>query len=474
MASHLLAGVARSDITPPPGIGHAGWGAQTHQRAAGVDLPLWLTALAIGDGEQTVVVIDIDTMYLFEEEAAAVQRAVADLTRLPAGNIRLSYTHTHSGPLTGKAWSAWMQEGPEMIPSYDEGLQHAAAGAAWAAMNALEPVRVGANRGEARIGVNRRFQRPEDGAVVVGRNRAGPVDPEVLVVRLDTLAGDPLATIVNYACHPITVGPDNDRITPDYPGVTKRVVEAATGSTCLFLQGAAGDIGPLRGVARGGAGEYKRLGAILGHEASRLWWEMELPPRTETYRGTLESGSPLAIYDDLPREEPDRRLRVETRTAALPTRDIGDPDEYEAAFQHSVERLNALRARGAGDDAIREQTMHTKRSGMRAGLARRITEIPSWEVSVQGIALGDDIVLQAIAAEPFVLIGRQVKDRSPFAYTLFSGYSNVGWAYLPTADAYPLGGYEIEISPFAPEAAELLIESCLDMLHALSGSGDSE
>ena len=36
--------------------------------------------------------------------------------------------------------------------------------------------------------------------------------------------------------------------------------------------------------------------------------------------------------------------------------------------------------------------------------------------------------------------------------------------YLPTADAYPLGGYEIEITPFAPEAAEVAVEECLRLL----------
>jgi O-methyltransferase involved in polyketide biosynthesis len=119
MNAMLSAGVARSDITPPIGIGHAGWGAQAHQRAVGVDLPLWATALAICDGREIFVIIDIDTMYLFEDEAAAVLSAVARLTKIPQTHIRLSYTHTHSGPLSGNAWSAWMQEGPEMIAAYD-------------------------------------------------------------------------------------------------------------------------------------------------------------------------------------------------------------------------------------------------------------------------------------------------------------------------------------------------------------------
>src|SRR5919199_3944352 len=98
MALQLSAGTARTDITPPIGIAHAGWGAQTHQRAAGVDLPLWATALALSDGSQTVVVVDIDLMYVWDREAADARQAVAELTGLPLSNIRLSYTHTHSGP----------------------------------------------------------------------------------------------------------------------------------------------------------------------------------------------------------------------------------------------------------------------------------------------------------------------------------------------------------------------------------------
>ena len=101
MSKQLKAGIARVDITPPPGIAHAGWGAQTHQRAAGIDLPLWATALALSDDDQTVVIIDIDLIYLWEPEVFTVQKAVVDMTGLPASNIRLAYTHTHSGPVNG-------------------------------------------------------------------------------------------------------------------------------------------------------------------------------------------------------------------------------------------------------------------------------------------------------------------------------------------------------------------------------------
>ena len=115
MAEQFWAGVARVDITPPIGIAHAGWGAQVHERAAGVDMPLTATALALRGGEQTVVIIDIDRGDLWDATAAAARQAISELTGLPESNIRLSYTHTHSGPILDRGWSSWVGGGGEMV-----------------------------------------------------------------------------------------------------------------------------------------------------------------------------------------------------------------------------------------------------------------------------------------------------------------------------------------------------------------------
>ncbi len=470
MTSHLLAGVARTDITPPLGIAHAGWGAQSHQRAAGIDLPLWATALALSDGNETIVIVDIDLIYLWDAEAPAVHQAVVELTGLPASNVRLAYTHTHSGPVNGSTWSSWIKQGAEMVPAYDASLAHRIAGVAWAALQKLTPVRIAAGSGTSAINVNRRFQRPEDGAVICGRNWEGPVDHQVQVVRIDTLDGQPFAAIVNYACHPITVGPDCDQVTPDYPGVVKRVVEQATGATCLFLQGATGDLGPIRGVARGGFDAYKRLGAMLGHEASRVWWELELPQHHERYIGTLESGSPLAIYADEPISEPARFVKVATRPIDLPLKTMLPPEQLEAERDAHVAQLNALRENGGDEAAITRETMLAKRAAMRADLSRQSQGRTHRTFELQAFALGHDIVLLGMPGEPFVETGLAIKGNSPFAHTLFSGYSNIGWAYIPTAAAYPLGGYEVEVSPFSPEAANLVVHEAQTLLRELHHS----
>jgi neutral ceramidase len=474
MGSQLQAGVARADTTPPIGVAHANWGAQTHQRARGIDLPLWTTALALSDGDETCVIVDVDIIGIREPEINHCRELVAQRTGLPLSNIRVSYTHTHSGPTGGASQRAsWTTEGTEMAPAYQEELRYQIAGVAWAALQDLQPVRFESGSGQSTIAINRRFARPEDDVVIVGRNWDGVVDHEVKVVRLDTLDGDPLAAVVNYACHPIVVGPDGDLITPDYPGVVKRAVESATGATCLFLQGATGDVGPVRGGARNGLTEYRRLGTILGLEASRVWWETEVPRREEEYLGTLESGAPLAIYRDNPVEHTvpngGTMLRVGIREMRLPVKQFRSADERDAEFEQAFQALNRLRESGGSDEAIRHQTMLCKRASMRASLSRQNQGQTHRALEIQAIVLGNDTALVAIPGEPFVSIGMQVKQGSPFPHTLFSGYTNVGGGYIPMPEDYPLGGYEVEVSPFTEDAAQVVVDECLALLRELEG-----
>ena len=64
------------------------------------------------------------------------------------------------------------------------------------------------------------------------------------------------------------------------------------------------------------------------------------------------------------------------------------------------------------------------------------------ECPVQALRLGD-IALVGVAGEAFAEIGLAVKARSPFAHTIFLGYTNGCLGYIPTAAAYPAGGYEV-------------------------------
>ena len=69
----LKSGAGRTDITPPVGIAHAGWGAATHQRAEGVDMPFYATSLFVTDGELEIAIVDLDIGILTNEDGMSVR-----------------------------------------------------------------------------------------------------------------------------------------------------------------------------------------------------------------------------------------------------------------------------------------------------------------------------------------------------------------------------------------------------------------
>src|SRR3954462_15101859 len=100
----LLAGTGRRCTNPPPNIAHGGWGAQKHEQAEGIDMDLWVTALALSDKTTTALFLDLDIQILTNQVTARIRPAVSQATGLPIQNIRASATHTHSGPVPYKSW----------------------------------------------------------------------------------------------------------------------------------------------------------------------------------------------------------------------------------------------------------------------------------------------------------------------------------------------------------------------------------
>jgi hypothetical protein len=458
----LRAGVARTLITPPVGIAHAGWGAQMHQRAEGVDLDLFATVLVVAGGAIQAAIVDVDCCTIGRELALAIRTGVADLTGIPLPHVRLSYSHTHSGPMLGPTW---MTEGEELIPGYVASLPGRIAGTAWEAQRRLAPARVAVGAGASDIGVNRRL-RLESGRVVVGRNWPGFADREVLVVRLDDLEGRPIAVLVHFGCHPTIMGPPNRVITPDYPGVVRQVVGDALGAPCLFLQGSTGNV-HARVDFVGDPAVYRRLGAILGHEAAKVALGLQSQPTRERLLRVVESGAPLAMYADEPSGEPDGTLRVATRSVRLGVKAYPPFAEAEAEARRQAARLAELRGRVAPDE-LQAAVGVARRAQMFASKARQYAGKQEIEAELHGLRLGP-AGLVGFPGEPFSEIGARVKAQSPFRWTLFSGYTNDYLGYVPTREAYDEGGYEVDTSPFLPDTADRLVEGSLALLADLHG-----
>jgi len=452
--SGLLAGVARADITPPSGIAQMNWGAQRHVAAAGIDAAGFIaTALVVSDGRQKFAMVDVDALSVRHLDKLIPRAAAA--TGIPATHIRLGATHTHAGPmLTGVKGPVGMDLSPfrEPYDRYWATVADKIVGAIVEANAKLAPVHVGAGRGVGTININRRIRAADGKPPAVGVNPEGFIDGDLNVVRMDDAAGKPVAVIVNYQCHGTVMAWDNEHISPDWPGMMRKVVERALpGALCLFFQGAAGDQGPVEGFT----GDLKvahRLGTILGHQAAALALQVETTKRAPRFEGFVESTAYIAKQPwrvDGPR---DGTLKFASKILELP------PRKYTAAEMERM-RTAVKEAESQLPSAADKQVAEARLRRVRDLLEQwqRPYDATPVKVRVQVLRIGE-VALVAMPGEPFAEIGVAVKKASPFAVTLFCGYSSgEGGDYMPMESEYDLQGYEVDRTPYGRGAAAKLI-----------------
>ena len=413
----LQAGVGRANITPAIDawlVGFAG-------RATGAQAirdELFATALVLDDGTTRLAIVSCDIISIHPRLIAETRALVHTATGIPADNVMICCTHTHSGP------PGYATENSRPVDrAHAADLSFRLAGAVQMANARLAPAALAHDSGEATIGINRR-EVVGPGQTILGENPGGPVDHSVGVLRVDRVDGAPLALVVNYACHPVILGPRSLVVSADYVGRTRGIVEATTGAQFLFIQGACGDINPLGGVQADDV-NLVRLGTILAGEVVRVW--ASLRPQIH------DSG--LRAF----------RTHVELPVGELPGQAQGagtwnKADRLDQEFPWAVE---------LGEHGAR--------------------------MEVQALAIGD-LALVSNASEPFVETGLATKQASPFARTFFAGYTNGCIGYVPTAQAFPHGGYEVLQAwvgyrlpaPIAPEAEQMAVRTSVEALEQVA------
>ena len=444
----LTAGVARVDITPPVGFRLQGM-MRRIEPSVGIESPLTATALVLADDHTKIAVIDCDLIGLDLPLVDDIRQTVADRIGTPSGNVTVACTHTHSGPSTFRSGLA----GPhDLVPrpgeisaldAYITDLVGKLADVAALADRGRRPARAGAGSGEAAVAVNRE-EMQEDGRVFVGRNPNGATDHSVDVLRIDDLEGSAIAAVVCYAAHPVVMGLNSYLLSPDYPGVVRRIVEQTTGAMCLFLTGAAGNQATIE-FLQDDWSEIERIGGVIGSEAAKTFFGIETRPH-EVVRKLAESLSNLVVYHKEYSDGPTHNvLMAASRTVSVPLQPLPSPEQAKAQlaeFQRDLERLESQKVPLGHTVAARlmERWAVGVAEKVKAGVRQE-----ELTFEIVGYRL-DDFALMAMPGEPFVEIALGVKARSKATHTMFAGYGNGNIAYWPTPETVAHGGMAVEAS----------------------------
>lgn len=430
VAADLRVGAAAAVITPPEGTPLAGYYSQRGSKTVLDDIHAKAVVLELGDAKAALVVCDL--ISLPRHVVTEARRQIEAATGIPGANVMMSATHTHTGPVLNRESSLDELVGAtsDLGRRYTDKLPELIARAVIDAHKKLAPARAATAIGkEDGVSFNRRFLM-KDGTVSwnPAKNHpdivrpAGPIDPAVNVVYFETPKNAPVATYVNFALHPDTVG--GEGVSADYPGVLARRLAEYRGPdmTTVFANGCCGNLNH-RNITwadgQRGPAEANRIGTLLAAAVLRTTPELK----------------PLAAES----------LTVKSELVKLPLAKI-TPDDVAAA------REVVARIKG-GKATFLEQVK-----------AFRVLDVAAqngkpWEVEVQVIALGDRLAWVSLPGEIFVELGLAIKRASPYPNTLIAELANGSIGYVPNRPAYAEGNYEVVSARCAEGSGELLVEA---------------
>ena len=271
----LRVGTAKVDITPGQLEGLTNlW----KRPFTGVHDSIYLRALVLDNGNQVVAIVAADLVEF--GDTSAVRERIEQLLGIPADHIILTASHDHNAPRVGKVTpGATAQAGGPATERYTEEVYDQVVEVVRQAKAALQPARMGVGSGVVDVNTNR--DEFTELGWKVGANPNGPSDKTLGVIKFETLTGEPIAFLMNYAVHSVVLGPENRLVTGDLAGAAERYVEQFYKDkvVALWTLGAAGDQNPkytgwdtsFMAEDRGtGYILAEAQGAILGEELLRV------------------------------------------------------------------------------------------------------------------------------------------------------------------------------------------------------------
>ena len=430
----FLAGFAERDITPEIGMeAPGGYGKAYHKT---LHDPCKVRAAVFDDGSQAVAIVGIDALGIRRDTVLKVRTAIQAKCGLPADNIMIGASHSHSsGPLV------WIMPGEfdhasELVkklayeqstcvdPKYLATVETAIIAAVCEAHAKRVAVKAGIGKGiEDQVAFNRRFKMRNGRSVShpgLGNPEiiepAGPTDPEVGVIGVwDSQDSKKLlGCVVHFTCH-ATTNPGG--ISANYVYYLEKVLQGYFGKDCVvvFVNGASGDItqvnnqNPYQQPAAERWAQF--VGARIGAEALKVLT-------------TIEPGQLTPLASRMKTWNIKRRPPAAERVQqALALVEANDPkvDAAEKTFAKETLMLEAL--------------LQTQ---------------PEAAVEVQAIQVGPALFVSN-PAEYFCRNGLEIKAGSGFPFTFPVSLANGCVGYVPTREAFNPdgGGYETRLTSYS-------------------------
>lgn len=435
------AGFARLDITPPLGTYICGYFRPRYTK--GVLDPLYVRAIAFGEGEKSAVVLVVDNCGLRAPACHSYPVEVAKRLGLPRESVFLCCTHSHTTPAVTSE---------ESDKEYDAWLLRRLGDAAQLALDDRKPVtdiRAGQRQTEG-LTYSRRY-RMKDGAqmgnppaaswedVLKIEKPLGNVDRSLRLIRI-LREGGPEIVLVSFQAHPDCIG--GEYISADFPAaVCRRVEEAVPGCHGVFLQGAQGNM-------------------VITDRTQPL------PPYgIKNYEHAMDHGrkiadSALELYDHVPSVMQgglacaQRFVRGKTKRGKLPLDYCQDiVSRYKAGGLAAIDPNPKI---ATPIVAEAQQVLGLERDGL------DYIDIPVTVVTFCGLALA------GIPGEPFSEIGRTIREASSFPVTCTCCLTNGTFGYFPDTIALEEGGYDTVNGKFLPGVSEELAKTAVELLAQLA------
>jgi hypothetical protein len=448
-ADDLSAGVAIVDITPPVGYRMSGYFRE--RKNTGKHDALHAKALVFKQGDVHAALVFCDLIGISLEVSTQARRLAAKQTGIPAANILIAATHSHTGPLYFGALrkhfhdQAVKQHGSDPLErvDYPKQLAERLASAIEKAQAAARPITLSSGVAqETTLSFNRRFHM-KDGTVRFNPGKlnpsivrvAGPIDPEVGMIWLrDAKSEKPLAAISVFALHLDTVG--GTLCSADYPLYLEKSLRETYGEkfVSLFGIGTCGDINHVdvsHKRPQKGQVEAKRIGTKLG----------------ETVVGGVKKLTPQARLS----------LAVRSKTVDVPLQQYSQAETAQA--------LNDMAKIGTRQLSFLDQVRTYKITALKQRGGKTIP------LEVQVFRFSDEVALVGLPGEVFVDLGLAIKRASPFKTTLVVELCNDAPGYIPTRKAFAEGSYEIVNSRIRTGGGEAMAGAAIKLLKQLHDVG---